>query len=325
MIDFVQESGDRARVEILVDEAHTFVLQAYEDDLPVALDSSATKVQVQKPGGTDLVAKTNTGVTVAAGDDGSTANKVSYTLTAALNDTEDENFIYTVYAVRNGETEEHERRVLFDVVQSILYNTVREEDLFAIAPGLGEDRAHRVAGTANASGGSTTTLVDDELKRYPDDWFNGGVIELLDGADKGEERDVTDFARSTGTVTFSPAISATPDGDAYRLRRSWAHLIDRAFESVKWRVRARGNRPALIIDAGELHIPVMYHAAQLCYEALGSYRNEDPIEGATWNIAKEFEQRYDRAFNAIPFAYDTTEDAVPDTELSMGSVKMSRR
>lgn len=326
-IAFVQDSENRAHVEVLIDEAHVFTVDCYENDLPVALDATVTKVRVQKPGGTDLVAKTATGVTVAAGRDGTIANRITYTLTAAKADTLEENYVLTWYAVRNGETEEHERRVLFDVVTSKLYQVVNEEDMFQFAPGLRNDRAYRTDGTADASGGSTTTLVDERLKEFPDDWFNGGELDLINGADAGERREVTDFASSTGTVTFSPAISAAPDGDAYRVRRSWSSLIDLAFEAVKQRVRDRGNRPALIIDAGQLFRPVAFHAIELAYAAIGSMRGENPEgdESANWAMSRHYAGEYDEAFKAISFLYDSSEDGIPDTVVEHGPIKVARR
>lgn len=174
-------------------------------------------------------------------------------------------------------------------------------------------------------------MLDAQLQRYEDDYFNGGVIEFLNGADEGEERTVTDFARATGTVTFDPVISATPDGDSYRLRRSWAHLIELAYEEVKWRIRAKGNRPALIIDAGELFLPILFHSIQLCYEAVASARGEaisggiGPGEGPNSERAEHYKSKYDEVFNTIPFAYDTDDDAVPDAELSFSVIRSQRR
>lgn len=330
-LTFIHGEGQRSRLEILVDEPYTFTADVYEGDLPVALDDGATKVRIQSPGGGDLVAKTATGVSVGAGEDGSTTNRISYTLDASTNDTRDENFILTWYAVRDSETAEHERRVLFDVCITTLVNVVREEDLFEFAPGLRTERSGMSEGTANSSGGSTTTLVDDALEIYPDNWFNGGVIELLNGDDEGERRRVTDFAESTGTATFDPALSAAPDGDAYRIRRSWQHLIDLAYEDVKSRIRERGNRSALVVDAGELYRPIVYRAIQLCYESIGSLMGESPssqgvADSPAWDTAEHYKRLYDEAFTSTHFHYDAgADDGVPDSVLSFATVRSARR
>jgi hypothetical protein len=76
-----------------------------------------------------------------------------------------------------------------------------------------------------ATGGSTTTVIDtklaDELAEgNEDDIFNGGsliVIEDAGGASaapEGELSRITDYAASTQTLTFSPAMTAAPaNGD----------------------------------------------------------------------------------------------------------------
>ena len=345
-ITFSQEEGQRSRVETLVNEAHTFTLDVYQDDYPVELDSALTQVRVQNPGGgdvggQDLVEKTNTGVTIGVGADGFTENRITYTLEAiestyggasqrsqrrrTRGDWE-YSYILTWYAVRSGETEEHERRVLFDVVVSRLYNVVREEDLFELVPALRTNRAAIFNGVADATGGTTETLVDGQLRQYDDGWFTGGVLELLNGADEGETREVTNFVNTTGTVTFFPAISLRPNGDKYRLRRSWAPLIELAYEDIKWRVRSRGDRAALIIDAGELFRPIAYRAVQLCYESISAMRGED-VEGdaPNWNRAQEYRAKYDRAFESTPFRYDTGDDGAPDSALKFAAVRASRR
>ena len=80
-----------------------------------------------------------------------------------------------------------------------------------------------------------------------------------------------------------------------------------------------------IIDSGELHLPVVYHSIQLCYEALSAMRGEDPREGANWQRALEYADKADRAFDSVRFHYDTGDDAVPDTTVSFSSVRAQRR
>ena len=320
-LTFIRPEGNRSHIEILVDEDHTFTVDAYEDDLPCALDASACQVRVQKPGGADLVAKTDP-TSVTEGDDGSTKNRLTY----ALTDTDEkfEDYILTWYAVRNGETEEHEHRVLFDICATKLSNVVREEDLFIKAPGLERNRVTLINGKADS--GTTTTLVDAQLKQQPDDWWTGGTIAIVSGTNEGGRRDVSDFAMATGTVTVGTAFPAAIDNtDYYRLRRSWRPVIEAAFEDVKQRVRNEGNRAALIIDSGELYLPVLYHAIQLAYEALSSFHGELVDEGNDWQRAQEYEAKYDAAFKSIPFHYDVTEDGVPDTTLEFSTVRARRR
>ena len=77
---------------------------------------------------------------------------------------------------------------------------------------------------ANATGGSTTTLVDSKLTAlgWADDHWNGGSAFLIydaagaAAAPQGESRAVSDYVSSTGTITVSTAFTAAPAvGDFY--------------------------------------------------------------------------------------------------------------
>jgi hypothetical protein len=58
--------------------------------------------------------------------------------------------------------------------------------------------------TGTATGGSTTTLVDSDLANlYPDDYYNGWVLKILDGTGKNSNAIVTDYEGSTGTFTVA--------------------------------------------------------------------------------------------------------------------------
>jgi hypothetical protein len=88
-----------------------------------------------------------------------------------------------------------------------------------------------------ATGGSTTTIVDSKLSRFPDDHFNGMNVYIKsagNAAPQGETSWVVDFASATGTLTLSPALStAVEAGDTYQVytRVSKAD-IDAALDSV---------------------------------------------------------------------------------------------
>lgn len=72
-----------------------------------------------------------------------------------------------------------------------------------------------------ATGGTTSTILDTSLFRYPDDYFVGAQvwIEDADGAAPEDETSyVTDFANSTGTLTLLPVLTAEVDsGDTYHI------------------------------------------------------------------------------------------------------------
>jgi hypothetical protein len=66
-------------------------------------------------------------------------------------------------------------------------------------------------GTANSSGGSTTTIVDDELKRFSDNRWNNHQLYIDGGSPTIRNLICTDFTSSSGTVTFTPTIGAAPN------------------------------------------------------------------------------------------------------------------
>jgi hypothetical protein len=58
--------------------------------------------------------------------------------------------------------------------------------------------------TGTATGGSDTTLVDDSLANlYPDDYYNGQIIKVMDGTGKNGNAIVTDYTGVTGTFTVA--------------------------------------------------------------------------------------------------------------------------
>lgn len=71
-----------------------------------------------------------------------------------------------------------------------------------------------------ATNGSTTTLVDSTLGTLPNDHFNGGRLWILSGTHAGKVFTITDFATSTGTVTFTAVTGAIAAGVRYAIARS---------------------------------------------------------------------------------------------------------
>lgn len=306
MITFHRPHGHEAPVETLIDKAHTFIVDVYKDDVPATV--SAASVAINKPDGTAILAKTS--VSPGSGPEGS-SNRLSYALAAASIDTLDENYTLIWYATVGGI--EHEHRVLYDVVKTELALNVTEEDLFVMVPALREKRkADMVNGVADS--GSTTTLGDTRLRNFPDDHFNGGRISIIDGTNESEWRTVSDFAQATGLVTVSEAFpSAIDNSSKYRIVRSWEALIRRAFLEIKWRIKRKGLRPALILDSFELYLPTIYLAAAMAFEALATEMGQGP-DGANWEIAEEYRKRYEEAFVGMNPIYDEDEDAVPDED-----------
>lgn len=65
-----------------------------------------------------------------------------------------------------------------------------------------------------ATGGSTTTLVDS-LMAEPDDYFDGGTIWFLSGANAGKSAVLTDYDLATHTFTFAAQSAACAATNRY--------------------------------------------------------------------------------------------------------------
>lgn len=96
------------------------------------------------------------------------------------------------------------------------------------------------AGTATTtSGAAPTTLVDTNQKSTDDDFFNGGVICFISGANANTTRTITDYDNTTRTFTFSPALANTiTSGDRYEVapanynRAELVQAINQALDEI---------------------------------------------------------------------------------------------
>ena len=76
----------------------------------------------------------------------------------------------------------------------------------------------QIAGTAESSGGSTSTLKDTDLQRFGDNDLIGGWLYLTSGSTTpAVSLRITDNVQSTGVVTFRPTQSATTNNLTYEV------------------------------------------------------------------------------------------------------------
>lgn len=64
---------------------------------------------------------------------------------------------------------------------------------------------------STATGGTTTTLVDTALSTSNDDYWNGALLYVYDGTNKGCTRTVSDYTGSSDTITFTNPMPAACD------------------------------------------------------------------------------------------------------------------
>ena len=84
-----------------------------------------------------------------------------------------------------------------------------QTDLDTISDGI-------ITGTA-ATGTLSTTVCTSSLTGYTDDQMIGRIITFLAGPADGESSDITDYASTGGTITFTALTLAPEDGNAFKI------------------------------------------------------------------------------------------------------------
>lgn len=272
--------------QFLKDTADTFKTYFYENNRK-AVPTSASITVYRPSSDTRLV--DNASMSIAS--DG----LLSYSLSAADNSRTGLDYKVAVSYVLNSKT--CYATFFYDVVNSRLVKVITDADLAAELPQI-KDSAWRVRGAAES--GSSTAIVDTELKRHEDDFFTGGTAYSVS---KEETREVTGFASSTGTVTTTPFSSVIAAGESYVLTRSFSKEIQRAFEKLEERIERLGKRPHLVLDPYDLReAHIYYSVAEVCK---GLVTGEDNM---WWHLWKEYERKSEEAFGNIHFKYDYSDD-----------------
>lgn len=297
--------------EILKERTQTLYMTPYINNRP-AIASSAT-ITVTKPGGEVIVIGATATVDATTGE-------ISYSLSSANNTLLGENFqaqwTYVVSSVTYYHTS------LFDVVLNKLGIAVIDADISDEQSDLLE-RNESVAGAVDSA--TSTTIVDADLKQYVNDYWNGGKVKVTNPATGLQQvRNITDFVQSTGTVTADSAFATTPDSTyTYEVTRGFANKISAAFDEVMIDVRARGYRPALIMESSDLRIPTIKKAlAMICRDFAVS------PDDKWFNLAVEYDKQYKDVFSKITFQYDASESGYIGSDFEkdrdMGSVRLKR-
>lgn len=277
-----------------------------------AVASSATVV-LKRPDGSTLQASASASVD-------STTGEITYSLSSSLTDTLGENYIAEWTYVVSGNS--YYYTLLYDVVLHKISLTVVDDDLIAEQADL-LDKSESYNGIVDSS--SNTTLVDDELKSYADDYWNNGRAEVVNTSTGAKQtRIISDFAASSGTVTISVPWSTNPDTTyGYVLRRGFSTKIEKAFSEIMDGIRAKGFRPALILESTDLHTPVVKKAlAMICKDLM----KED---GDRWHtLYKIYSEEFIQAMNNVVLQYDRDEGGniagTGEQDTDMGSLRMRR-
>jgi len=288
----------------------TIRLTVYDNNRPL-IPSSASITLYQSNGTTELQAQTT-------GTIDGTTGEMTYALTTVHTATHKLNYKsiweYVVAGTTYYETQ------LFDVVKSILSIPITDDDLYAELDSL---RKANSQATGTAASATTSTLVDTAKRKESDDFWKGGVLEILTGTGANQSRSVTAFTQSTSTFTVTPNWATTPDSTSvYRCVRSFSTKILQSFKKIETMIYNKGQRDSLILESSQIEMPLTY--LTIHFIALDLMDSVDD----KWNmLAKEYWEKFQRAFDTMTLDYDADESGGIDneeTQRNLSEIKISR-
>jgi len=287
----------------------TIRVTVYSNNRPVIPTSAY--VTLYKPEGSVLQAEATATVNATTGE-------MTYDLTAVH--TADHNLNYkAAWRYVSGGVTYYENQ-LFDIVKSILSIPITDEDLYNELDTLRKVNKQE-KGTATSA--TTSTLVDTKRKE-DDDFWTGGVIEILYGTGVGQIRDITDFVQSTGTISVTPNFTTTPDTTStYRIVRSFTKKIKQSFEKLEDMLYGMGKRHELIIESSQIKFPLIYLTVHfVCLDMMTSPDDK-------WNkLADIYWTKFQEALKGMKIEYDEDEsgfiDSVDEEKQSINSLKVYR-
>jgi hypothetical protein len=276
--------------EIQKSISHTFEWSFYDKNIK-EIPVSGT-IKVYKPGGTTLVDTTAVSI--------ETDGTIKYTLDSANTGTVDKNYkIELTYQV--GDTVKRPF-YLFDIAETPLQNTVRDEDLFDYVPELRDKVKSNVVETTST--GTTSTFISTGLNSLNLD-FKGGDCEIYIDDTTTHKAQITSWEKESSRITFTPAYTAAiASGDKVTIRASFQRFIDRAYEQHVYRdIRNRVPLAAGYIDTTVINNLIVFKTLDIICS--GKYEED----GDKWDKrAKQFKQDYSGEYGKLNEAYDYDED-----------------
>lgn len=225
---------------------------------------------------------------ITPGEDGTCSYILVAALTADLSENNRAMWTVTVSA------KTYTFNTLFDVVLSIIRNSLLDQDLVDECDALME---YNYCHSGNADSGNTTSLTDNELMGFADNYFKGGLIEFVDGTNQNNSRIVSAYDPDLGKITWTTALSSSCDTTtAYILRRTFQRQIDAAFREMCNYIDTLGNRPGLIVDDERLKTPHKFLALSKICLSLMKEAND------AWMVrADTYEKKYYATIAGLKF------------------------
>lgn len=296
--------------QFLKDKTGTIRLTAYNKNRPI-VPSSAQITLYKNDGTSEIQAQASVSVDATTGE-------MTYSLTTTHTATRGMNFKAVWEYVSSGVT--YTETQLFDVVNSILSIPITDDDLLNELPSL-KKANYQQTGTATA--GSASSVTDTARRKEEDDYWKGGVLEILSGTGEGQTRDITGSVQSTGVVSVSPDFATAPDSTSvYRIVKSYSAVIEQCFEKIEQMLYNKGKRDALIMEASQIRIPLIYLTIQSIATDLFNEQNDK------WDlIRQDYEKKFETAFTTLALDYDADESGGvqgDEAQQSTSSIEISR-
>lgn len=293
--------------QALYQKTDQLILNVYQGNRQI-VPSSATITLYKSDGAGVLQAEATATVD-------STTGQMSYNLTTTHTTNLGINFKAVWKYVYSGST--FYETQLFDVVRSKLSIPITDDDLFAELPSL---RKANEQSPSTATGGSTSTLIDTLKRKEADDYWKGGKIEILSGTGAGQVRDITGNVQSTGVISVSPNFATTPDTTSiYRVIKSFTQAIQNGFDKFEQMLYDKGQRDALIIEASQIRVPLIYLVLVSICRDLREEKDD------RWDILQqEYLEAFNDAFKSMSLDYDEDESGGVEGEESQSNITSLR-
>ena len=276
----------------------TIRLTDYDNNRAI-IPTSANITLYETDGTTELQAQVDASVN-------STTGEMTYALTAVHTADHDLNYKALWEYVYNGTT--YYETQLFDVVKNILSIPITDDDIYNELESLRKVNA-QASGTATA--GATGSLTDTTKRKEADDYWKGGIIEILSGTGVGQKRDITGFTQSTGIITVTPNWATNPDTTSvYRVVKSYSNKIQQSFKKLETMLYDKGKRDSLILESSQIEIPLLYLTIHfICLDLMDGLNDK-------WDmLATSYWKKFETAFNNMTLEYDEDESGgVDETE-----------
>jgi hypothetical protein len=282
------------RIEIEKSKSYTFSWSFYDSNIQ-QVPTEGTII-VYKPGGTELVSST----AVAIGTDGI----IRYTLDSTNTGTIEPN--YKIELSYNIAADTFRQFYLFDIVETPLRNTARDEDLFQYVEELRDKNTPFSLETT--ADGTVTTLISDQLIPLNID-FKGGDLEIYVNDTTTHSAEVSAWNKSTGTITFAPAIdtaTSVDDNTRFNIRPSYQRFIDEAYDNIVTRdMRNRVGYKARFIDTTVTRNLTVFKALEMiCFSKVEELEDK-------WDLrSKKFKEIYSEEYSKLQEPVDYNDDGV---------------